>query len=97
MSVTMLVLYSLRCYSYGGRSILKVVTWNIDFKTDKSNLWDYIDKEINPDILLFQECRKYPSLYQGIGTHIGGKRLWGSMVISNNYQLDLTNLSNHFG
>ncbi len=61
---------------------MKVVTWNIDFKTDKSKLWDYIDKEINPDILLLQECRNFPSIYQGIGEHIGGTRSWGSVVLS---------------
>jgi hypothetical protein len=67
---------------------MKVVTWNIDFKTDKSKLWDYIDQEIHPDILLVQECRNFPSIYQGIGDHIGGSRSWGSVVLSKKYILE---------
>ena len=77
---------------------MKAVTWNIDSKkTDKSKLWEYIDKEINPDILLVQECRGYPSSYQGIGRHIGGTRLWGSMVLSKKYSLEPIHLTNHMG
>ncbi len=82
---------------FGWRSTTKVVTWNIDFKTDKSQLWDYIDTEIHPDILLVQECKEYPSSYQGIGKHIGGTRLWGSMVLSKKYSLEPIYLPNHLG
>jgi len=76
---------------------MKVVTWNIDFKTDKSQLWDYIDTEIHPDILFVQECKEYPSSYQGIGRHIGGTRLWGSVVLSKKYSLEPIYLPNHLG
>jgi hypothetical protein len=76
---------------------MKVVTWNIDLKTDKSKLWDYLDQEINPDILLLQECRNFPSRYQGIGEHIGGSRSWGSVVLSKKYTLEPMYLPNHVG
>ncbi len=77
---------------------MKVVTWNIDCKkTDKSKLWDYIDQEIKPDILLVQECRGYPSSYQGIGRQIGGTRLWGSMVLSKKYALEPFYITTHLG
>jgi endonuclease/exonuclease/phosphatase family metal-dependent hydrolase len=76
---------------------MKVITWNINFKTDKSKLWDYIDKEINPDILLLQECRNFPSIYQGIGERIGGTRSWGSVVLSKKYTLEPIYLPNHVG
>jgi endonuclease/exonuclease/phosphatase family metal-dependent hydrolase len=76
---------------------MKVITWNIHLKTDKSKLWDYIDNEIKPDILLLQECRGYPSSYQAVGRHIGGSRLWGSMVLSKKYSLEPIHITNHIG
>lgn len=76
---------------------MKVVTWNIDFKTDKSKLWDYIDNKINPDILMLQECRTFPDSYQGVGKHIGGTRLWGSVVLSKKYTFQSIPIPKHAG
>jgi len=78
---------------------MKVMIWNIDCKkkSDKSKLWDYLDQELHPDILLVQECKEYPSSYQGIGEHIGGTRLWGSMVLSKKYALEPIYIPKHLG
>ena len=76
---------------------IKIVTWNIDFKTDKSKLWDYIDNKIDPDILMLQECKTFPDSYQSAGKHIGGTRSWGSVVLSKKYPLQPISVPNHDG
>ena len=77
---------------------MKIITWNIDFKTSKDGLFEFINREVSPDLLLLQECKTVPQDYKyTVGERIGGSRQWGSVILSNKFALQPLELINHQG
>jgi endonuclease/exonuclease/phosphatase family metal-dependent hydrolase len=66
---------------------LKVAAWNMAHWTHRrfaEQAWDYLDKEIAADITLLQECVPPKDRQKNccVWSAIGGKRQWGSGVLT---------------
>ena len=81
--------------------MFSIATWNMDnwkrTKEQRQTAWDYLTKEVQPDIALLQECvppddmgEEYNIIYQ----EIGGNRKWGSAVLARGYPLKELNFDN---
>jgi len=68
---------------------IKIATWNMAYwqcKRHFEEAWDYYLKEIDADIIFFQEARPSKIVEDNrehlVWNEIGGKRPWGSGVYS---------------
>jgi len=72
---------------------IRIATWNMaywQYKKYFEEAWDYYHKEIDADIIFFQEARPSKIIENDknlIWHEIGGRRNWGSGIYSNKYQL----------
>ena len=73
---------------------ISIATWNMDYwkrnTEQRKSSWKYLTEILSPDIALIQEFvpptetnERYSILYR----EIGGKRKWGTAIISRDYPL----------
>lgn len=71
---------------------MKVLSWNIDCKTEQDSVWRYILDENKPDFALLQECRYPGKVFEAqnnlILNIIGGTRNWGSGIYSKTQKIN---------
>ena len=73
---------------------IRIATWNMaywQYKNYFEEAWDYYLREIDADVIFFQEARTSKRIQNEKGhlvwNEIGGKRPWGSGVYSKKYKL----------
>lgn len=73
---------------------IRIATWNMaywQYKKYFDETWDYYLKEIDTDVIFFQEARPSKRIQNDKGhlvwNEIGGNRPWGSGVYSKKYKL----------
>jgi len=73
---------------------IRIATWNMaywQYKKCFEEAWNYYLKEIDADIIFFQEARPSKRIQNDkeylVWSEIGGKRPWGSGVYSKKYKL----------
>lgn len=81
--------------------MLSVITWNMDnwkrSSEQRQLAWDFLTKVIQPDIALLQECVPPEDLsdeYNILYHEIGGKRNWGSAVLSHGFPIQEVEFDN---